>query len=130
MRLTKQTCKIHHCPIIEFEDGKVACWVAYAQQLIGHTIVDIVVDEGVLVWIFENYMTIPLTGWFGNKSLAQSGWNVDTHLDIMAGAVLLDVSWDVEDDQGHLLVGEENMADMEEYWWGITIQRSLTVKEN
>jgi len=123
MRLTKQTCKIHGCPIIEFEDGKLVCWVAYAQQLIGHKITDIVIDGGEIVWIFDNYMTIPLTGWFGNASASQSDEDADTHLDIMAGAVLLKVEWDVEESQGHLTVGElDRESEEEEYWWGITIQ--------
>lgn len=108
--------------MIDFGDGVVACWVAYTQQLIGHKIVDIAIDHGEIVWIFDNYLTIPLTGWVGNKS-SQTFDDADTHLRIMEGGVLLDVVWDVEESQGQLTVGElDEESKEEEYWWGITIQ--------
>ncbi len=122
--MSKLTCAIHGCPVIEFEDGSVVCWVAYAQQLIGHKVVDIAVDDGVVVWIFDNYMIIPLIGWKGNKAAHESEKEANALLDIMDGATLLEVFWDTEDNQGHLTVGDVETieeGEVAEPWWGITL---------
>ena len=122
--MSKLTCAIHGCPMIECEDGSVVCWVAYAEQLVGHKIVDIAVDDGVVVWIFDNYATIPLIGWKGNKT-AQNESEAAALLDIMDGATLLEVFWDTEDNQGHLTVGDvetiEEGEAVAEPWWGVTV---------
>ncbi len=121
--MSKLRCAIHGCPVIEYGDGSVVCWVAYAQQLIGHKVVDIAVDDGVVVWIFDNYMIIPLIGWKGNKT-AQDEAEANALLDIMDGATLLEVFWDTEDNQGHLTVGDIEVieeGEIAEPWWGITL---------
>jgi len=127
--MSKLTCAIHGCPMIEFKDGSVACWVAYVQQLIGHKVVDIAVDDGVVVWIFDNYMTVPLIGWKGNKKASSDKEEADALLDIMDGATLLEVFWDAEDNQGHLTVGDVETTieegEVAEPWWGITLWDSL-----
>ena len=126
--MSKLTCAIHGCPVIEFEDGSVACWVAYAQQLIHHQIVDIVVDNGVVVWIFDNYKTLSLIGWKGNKAAREREKEANALLGIMDGATLLEVVWDSEENQGHLIVGDVKAME-EEPWWGITLWDTLTLED-
>lgn len=120
-----RTCAIHGCPIIDLGDGTAFCWVEYNQLLIGHKIIDIAFDNGVVMWIFDNYMLIPLTGWHGNKD-ADVHDEEYTLLNIMAGATLLEVEWDVEDNEGHLIVGEKEPDGTVEHWWGVTLWDSHT----
>ncbi len=126
--MSKLTCAIHGCPVIEFEDGLVVCWVAYAQQLIGHKVVDIAVDNGVVVWIFDNYKTLSLIGWKGNKAAREREKEANALLGIMDGATLLEVVWDSEENQGHLIVGDVKAME-EEPWWGITLWDTLTLED-
>ena len=114
------TCAIHGCPIINFEDGTAFCWMEYTRLLIGHKIIDIAIDNGVVICIFDNYRLVPLTGWHGNKDAAVQDEEY-TLLNIMAGATLLEVLWDTEENEGHLIVGEKESDGTVENWRGVTV---------
>lgn len=120
--MNQLTCAIHGCPIIDIGDGRAVCWVERAQQLLGHQIVDIAIDDGVVVWIFENYKTIFLVGWKGNKRACQEK-EADALLDVMQGGTLLEATWNREKNQGYLEVGNAKLkGKIIEPWWGINLR--------
>jgi hypothetical protein len=114
--MAKNVCAIHKCPLIAFPGGEMACWTAYTQRLIGRRIMDIALDEGAVVWIFENHRHLPLQGWAGNKKATRSPLEAEALLDLMAGLVLLEAAWDSRKGEGQLVVGEFSPHAAEPLW--------------
>lgn len=98
----------------------MACWVTYTQRLVGHKIMDIVIDEGTTVWIFDNHLTLPLKGWVGNEKASSSPAEAEALLEVMAGTKLLEARWDQEEGRGHLIVGDFTLGDVAP-WWGVIL---------
>ena len=81
-------CPEHECPMVKAGSETVCLWER-ANSVVGREIVDLIVDDGETVLLFDGGGILPMHGWSGNARAAEDDESADGLLDVLEENYLL-----------------------------------------